>query len=427
MRVLHVSTWDIPCGIATYCGNLVAALDGQGVRSDVYPLAPHLWRSLIARDVAELQADIAAQASRYDLVHIQHEHGLFGHAVSYKAAARNYGTILRLIRATGRPVVTTFHTDPLCSSPAGRRLSLADAVRTLGRRTAWRKHVSRSFGPRPGRSAAIVHTPATRRSLVKRGIPAEVVRIIPHGCLPQRDLRLDSLSAKRRLGLPASSVLLTMFGFVGGYKGHDIAVRALARMPNRFHLAICGGAHPESQDRAFSSVIRLVKKLGLEHRVIITGWLPEESADLYAAATDICLAPYIDATLSASGAITWALASGRPIVASKIAAFQGICRESHCMLLTTPGMTDEIVWAAEKLAGDPAFSRRLVAAARCYTEAHSWDETARQTQELYGAMLAGEMPAAAGLGRSQIVSRAEPLEAPLATTFRWDDRRRAAG
>jgi glycosyltransferase involved in cell wall biosynthesis len=360
-------------------------------------------------------------------VHIQHEHGLFGHAVSYKAAARNYGTILRLIRATGRPVVTTFHTDPLCSSPAGRRLSLADAVRTLGRRTAWRKHVSRSFGPRPGRSAAIAHTPATRRSLVKRGIPAEVVRIIPHGCLPQRDLRLDSLSAKRRLGLPASSVLLTMFGFVGGYKGHDIAVRALARMPNRFHLAICGGAHPESQDRAFSSVIRLVKKLGLEHRVIITGWLPEESADLYAAATDICLAPYLDATLSASGAITWALASGRPIVASKIAAFQGICRESPCMLLTTPGMIDEIVWAAEKLAGDPALSRRLVAAARCYTEAHSWDETARQTQELYGAMLAGEMPAAAGLGRSHIVSRAEPVEAPLAMTFRWDDRRRAAG
>jgi glycosyltransferase involved in cell wall biosynthesis len=292
---------------------------------------------------------------------------------------------------------------------------------------AWRKHVSRSFGPRPGRSAAIAHTPATRRSLVKRGIPAEVVRIIPHGCLPQRDLRLDSLSAKRRLGLPASSVLLTMFGFVGGYKGHDIAVRALARMPNRFHLAICGGAHPESQDRAFSSVIRLVKKLGLEHRVMITGWLPEESADLYAAATDICLAPYIDATLSASGAITWALASGRPIVASKIAAFQGICRESHCMLLTTPGMVDEIVWAAEKLADDPALSRRLVAAARCYTEAHSWDETARQTQELYGAMLAGKMPAAAGLGRSQIVSRAEPVEAPLATTFRWGDRRRAAG
>jgi hypothetical protein len=51
MRVLHVSTWDIPCGIATYCGNLVAALDGQGVRSDVYPLAPQLWRSLIAREL----------------------------------------------------------------------------------------------------------------------------------------------------------------------------------------------------------------------------------------------------------------------------------------------------------------------------------------------------------------------------------------
>ena len=75
---------------------------------------------------------------------------------------------------------------------------------------------------------------------------------MPHGCLPQRGLWLDSLSAKERLGLPASTVLLTMFGFLEGYKGHDVAVRALARMPERFQLAICGGPHPESPRRRIS-------------------------------------------------------------------------------------------------------------------------------------------------------------------------------
>ena len=86
MRVLHLSTWNRPCGIATYCGNLVRSLDSLGIRNDVYPLEPHLWRTYTTGDIADLQADITEQARRYDVVHIQHEHGFFGHAISYKAA-----------------------------------------------------------------------------------------------------------------------------------------------------------------------------------------------------------------------------------------------------------------------------------------------------------------------------------------------------
>lgn len=429
MRVLHVSTWDVPCGIATYCANLVRALDRLGLRNDVYPLAPHLWRSFVAGDVADLVSDIAAQARDYDLVHVQHEHGLFGHAVSYKAAARNYGAILRRLRAAGRPVATTFHTEPLGAGPATGRVSarnvLPDALRGWGRRAAWRRHVARSFGPAAAGAAAIAHEPGARRSLIRRGIPAAAVHVIPHGCLPQRDLRLDSLTAKQRLGLPAASVLLTTFGFVGTYKGQDLAVRALARLPEQFHLAICGGPHPESHDRAFATVLRLVKRLGLENRVTITGWMPEEEAGLYAAATDVCLAPYRDGTLSASGAITWALASGRPIVASRIAAFQGICREQPCMLLTAPDMIDEIAWAAEKLAADTELAAGLVAAARRYTAAHSWDDTARRTHDLYAALVAGETVTAAGIGRSRVVARDTAPE-PLRTTHDAP-RLRAAG
>lgn len=426
MRVLHVSTWDVPCGIATYCANLVRALDSHGVCSDVYPLAPHRWKTFAAGDVAELLADVARQSRRYDLVHFQHEHGLYGHAVSYKAAARHYGTMLRLVQDAGRPVVTTFHTEPLGAASTSDRFSLNDAVRNWGRRLAWRRHVSRRFmGPAPG-TVAVTHTPTTRRSLIRRGIPAEAVHIIPHGCLPQRDLRLDSLSAKERLGLPGSAVLLTMFGFLGGYKGHDVAVRALAKLPERFHLAICGGTHPESDDDTLARVVRLARRLGLEQRVTVTGWLAEAEAEIYYAATDVCLAPYVDVALSASGAITWALASGRPTIASRIPAFQGISREQPCLLLTAPGAVDEIVWAAEKLAADPDLRAMLVAAARRYTAAHSWEATAAATAEVYSALIEGEMPAAAGIGRSRIVVRPAPDAAAPRTDTVQRRRRHAA-
>lgn len=408
MRVLHVSTWDVPCGIATYCANLVRSLDDLGIHGDVYPLAPHRWKTFTAGDVADLQADITRQAKRYDLVHFQHEHGLFGHAVSYKAAARNFGTIMKKIQDAGRPSLTTFHTEPLGGHQPGTRLSWHGTVKSWGRRTAWRRHVSRRFtAPQTG-TTAMVHTPITRRALIRQGFPATSVHVIPHGCLPQREVRLDSLSAKDRLGLAHETVLLTMFGFVGGYKGHEVAIRALAKLAPHFHLAICGGAHPESDDQTLSQIIRLVRKLRLEQRVTITGWLSEAEAKVYYAATDICLAPYIDTSLSASGAITWALASGKPTIASKIPAFQDICREEPCFLLTSPHMVDEIVWAAEKLAADPHRARQLVAAAGRYTAAHSWKATAAAIHELYASLLAGGSAAADSLGRSRLVVRSEP-------------------
>jgi len=328
--------------------------------------------------------------------------------------------------------VTTFHTAPLGSDPAAGRFSLPETVRSWGRRMAWHRHVSRRFMAGLPAAAAVAHTPTTRRALIRRGLPARSVHIIPHGCLPQRTLRLDHLSAKARLGLPRSTVVLTMFGFVGGYKGHDLAVRALAKLPPRFHLAICGGTHPESDDRALATVIRLVRKLGLEQRVTITGWLSEKEAEIHYAATDICLSPYVDAALSASGAITWALASGKPTIASKIPAFQEICREQPCLLLTTPGMVEEIVWAVEKLAGDGPLAERLVAAAGRYIAAHSWAATAAATRDLYAALLAGAAPAATGIGPSRIVNRPDPtrmdqLPAAVRAPRAAPGRRRAAG
>jgi glycosyltransferase involved in cell wall biosynthesis len=420
MRVLHLSTWNRPCGIATYCGNLVRSLDGLGIRNDVYPLEPHRWRTYTAADVAELEDDIVEQSRRYDIVHIQHEHGFFGHAVSYKVAARNYGSMLKKLRDAGTPVVTTFHTEPLGAGENARwTLSPQKLLRNVNRRLAWKHHVSGNFGVGPLEAKAIVHTATTRRALIKQGMPAGAVHVVEHGCLPQRQAWQNAAAAKEQIGLPAGSVMLTMFGFIGRYKGHDVAVRALSKLPERFHLAICGGAHPEADDDFLDKLLKLVRHLGIEDRVTITGWLSVDAADVYYAATDICLAPYVDPNLSASGAITWALASGKPTIGSKVPAFQNICREQPCMLLTTPKMEDEIVWAAEKLANDPIHSAELVAAAGRYIDSYSWEETARVTEYLYATMISGKSLTAAGIGRGRLIARTataatiQPSPSPL--------------
>jgi hypothetical protein len=70
-------------------------------------------------------------------------------------------------------------------------------------------------------------------------------------------------------------------------------------------------------------------------------------------------------------------------------------------------MVDEIVWAAEKLADDRALADGLVAAAGRYIDAHSWAATAAATHALYAGLIAGEAPAASGIGRSRIVTRTD--------------------
>jgi glycosyltransferase involved in cell wall biosynthesis len=408
MRILHVSTWNRPCGIASYCGNLVASLEKLGVTSDVYRLQPHLWRSYTPTDAARLRDEIARHARGYDLVHIQHEHGFFGCANGFKAATRNYGTTLHRIRLANTPVVTTFHTEPIAAPKTrDRRLSLKAALGHLNqfrRRAAWRRHVSSQFGAKATQAKAIVHTTTTRRAMIRHGMPADAVHLIEHGCLPLRDLSLEQRQAKQCLGMSPSVTLLTMFGFVSRYKGHHVAIQALARMPARFHLAICGGVHPESDERYLDSLLRLIEKLRLQDRVTITGWLDEAAAELYYAATDICLAPYTDASLSASGAITWALASGKPTIGSRVPAFRNICREHECMLLTTPHSARELVWAVEKLRSDPSYARSLVRAAAMYVESYSWDETARSTADLYNDMLSGQDVHAPGIDAGSLVA-----------------------
>lgn len=410
-RVLHISTWGVPCGIATYAGNLVASLERMGIAGEVFPLEPHAWEHYLPADVARLRGRIVERARDCDVVHVQHEHGLFGLSKGARASARNYGRILGDLLAAGKPVVTTFHTAPLGGRPRHGIARWLERIKGFSRARTWRRRVAAPHARARGRALALVHAAHTRHALVKSGIPETAVRLMPHGCLPPRVSTIGREEAKRILGIPQGTTLLTIFGFIGRYKGHDMALKALAHLPPSYRLAICGGPHPDARDGFFESVLRQVERLGLEDRVTITGWLDPAEADRYYAATDVCLAPYREeAGLSASGAITWALSSGRPVVASKIEAFQSIQRSSPCMLMTAPGRPQEMAWAVERLRDDDRLAESLVAGAGAYCREHSWDRVAGQTLELYRE--------ACGLGgatRSGVVTEAAPRSTGAAT------------
>jgi glycosyltransferase involved in cell wall biosynthesis len=157
-------------------------------------------------------------------------------------------------------------------------------------------------------------------------------------------------------------------------------------------------------------------------RLIITGYADRPTIDMYQTATDICLAPYLPTfNLSASAALTWALTSGRPVIASGIPAFEDINRAGDCLLTVMPGAAPELAWAVERLARDETLQQRLVEKAQAYAEARSWKVAAVRNQEVYEEVLARRT-------RSRLFGKVPAHDAaPAADSAQHDTRLKLAG
>jgi glycosyltransferase involved in cell wall biosynthesis len=403
MKVLHVATWKTRCGIASCTESLVEKLDFLGVENQVYGISPYDIQSMLDEDVTALTRDIRRQAETCDLVHVQHEFGFFGS--NYLRSLRNFGRLLAALRRSGRPVVVTFHTEP--NFPLALPTS-KQAVKESILNRLWWWYVARQFRGRKG-CHGLVHTAKGRQILVRSGFGKRNAWTIPMGH-ELRTLCLDAehkRQAKLRLGIGPKSVLLSIFGFISSYKGHRIAVEALKCLPKKYVLAVIGGRHPSAGTDSTINQMLLAWRDQDPKRLIITGYADRATIDLYQAATDVCLAPYLPIfNLSASAALTWAITSGRPTIASAIPAFEDIRRRGDCLLTVTPGAACELAWMIESLASNAELQARLVQNAQSFAQANSWDAAAKRSLSIYEAILSNR-----NNGRRANLAKFEPASA----------------
>lgn len=92
-----------------------------------------------------------------------------------------------------------------------------------------------------------------------------------------------------------------------------------------------GGPHQHANEAAYEHVLAsLRKRRSLRGRVHVTGWAPDVEVRAWFDAADVCLAPYTDPGLVTSAAVVWALASGRPLIASRIPVFRELVHDWDC-------------------------------------------------------------------------------------------------
>jgi glycosyltransferase involved in cell wall biosynthesis len=227
----------------------------------------------------------------------------------------------------------------------------------------------RTFVPRSARRASRVLTGSERtaRDLVERyGLPPERVVVTPYGFDPV--YRPDGPT-------PANGAYALFVGGLEPRKDPVAALEAFALVNGDLRLILAGPAR-----RAAEDVRATLRRLGLEKRVELRGYVPkEELATLYRGAACLVLPSRYEGF---GLPVIEAMASGTPVVATAEGAISEVAGDAA--ILVEPGDPSALAAGIERALAERA---RLRAAGLERARSFTWAETARRTLEVYRELL----------------------------------------
>ena len=144
---------------------------------------------------------------------------------------------------------------------------------------------------------------------------------------------------RQRLGLAADRPLLLYVGRVDQEKDLDVLLRAVAGAPE-LQLAIVG------KGRHDAAIHALAAELGLQDRVVFTGFVPTPELPAYLQAADLFVMPS-PAELQSIATLE-AMAAGLPVVAARARALPELITEGRNGFLFDPGEVDSVRTAFER-------------------------------------------------------------------------------
>ncbi|HUO22314.1 MAG TPA: glycosyltransferase [Caulobacteraceae bacterium] len=267
------------------------------------------------------------------------------------------------LQALGVPFVTAPFGGPLDFVSRGKVAALAkrhDAQALI----AWMSRAAR-FSPKGpwarigrlggyydlkyyrGFDALVGNTRDIQAWITRQGWPAERALYIPNFAEPGPEPAVDRTS----LDTPADAPLFLALGRLHPAKAHDVALKALARLPEAW-LWIAGSGPLEADLKA------LAAELGVAPRVRFLGWREDASA-LYRAA-DACLFPSRYEPLG--NVVIQAWAHGLPVVAAASQGPKDLIAPGVDGLLAPIDDDEALAVAARRLIEEPALGARLAQA-----------------------------------------------------------------
>jgi glycosyltransferase involved in cell wall biosynthesis len=361
------------CGLATYTNDVAAALrrrypameldhygmdDGSGITYPDPIITIDADNPAAYREAAE-----RIEASGAEAIWLQHEFGIFGGPAGCE--------ILELTSATSLPLIVTLHT--VLEEPTEQQ----EAV--LGRLIS--------------RAERVIVMAATGADILTRryGISRDRISVIPHG-VPDRPQR-DPDELKPQFGWEGRKVLMT-FGLIAPDKGIRHMIEAMPAIVKEHPDAlyeIVGATHPNqvrNQGEGHRTMlIELARQLGVEDHVRFVDRFveQEELLDMLQAA-DIYVTPYLNMAQVTSGTLSYAVAVGKPVIATPYVHAREILADGHGVLVP-PGDPGALAEATIGLLSNDERRRSLAEAAYRRGRDMLWPRVVERSLEPLGKKL----------------------------------------
>ena len=360
MRIAFVSTYPpIECGIGTYTAFLVEAL--KKTSSEIHVVSQygaegrHVYPSYSpGEDGIAGKIFNAAVKVTPDLVHIQHEFGLYGELDGIAVLELIYR-----LKSTGTPVIATFHT---VEEKPGFRKALI--IRTMCREL----------------DGIIVHG-QKHVDILQTVFNAERSKLflVPHGAREMNPIA----DAKKKLDLEDKKVIL-LAGYFRPTKCFDRIVdlfpQIVKKVPDAW-LVLSGKLRMLEFSTYRATLFEKINNSVAKDRIeVFRGQFPQKTFDTILSAADIVVLPY--AAGAQSGIMAHAMTFGKPVITSNLPAFVDILKRSEIGFYAQTD--DQYVDRIVTLLTDREVYKRFSQNALTHIKENiSWDIVAQQSLNIY--------------------------------------------
>jgi glycosyltransferase involved in cell wall biosynthesis len=208
--------------------------------------------------------------------------------------------------------------------------------------------------------------------------------VVVHPLPPEAPPVEDREAARRRLGVAHDAVAVLCFGLMRPYKGVDVLLEAVARLPAGLPIVLLLAGEPWGE--LAGRLRRRIARDDLASRVVARlQWVPEAEVSTWFASSDAAILPYRNATGSAVAA--QALGWGLPIVGSAVGGIAEVVEDGVNGLLAPPEDVGALSAALAQIA-DASLRARLARGAQASSQRWTWASYAQVLEGLAARLVA---------------------------------------
>ncbi|MFZ5390888.1 MAG: glycosyltransferase family 4 protein, partial [Patescibacteria group bacterium] len=157
------------------------------------------------------------------------------------------------------------------------------------------------------------------------------------------------LNLKNSLGIKSHESVILFVGTLDKahyFKGLNILLMAAAQLRQPFKILLVGGGDKKIYKN-------LAEDLGIIDRLVFAGYVPDKKLPAYYNLADVLVFPSLNQSESFGLVALQAMASAKPVIASKLAGVQELIKDGENGLLVSPGNVNSLALALDGLLDAP--------------------------------------------------------------------------